>query len=83
MGVFCMNYYSDNKWTNKTKQKFIGTQTTEWSLPEGKGVGEGELDKGNLIYGNGRKLDFWWWALNSVYRYQNIMYTWNLYNVIN
>ena len=31
-------------------------------------------------WGDGWKLDFWWWTLHSLYRCQNMMYTWNSYN---
>ena len=45
-----------------------------------RGVREGEMGKGDQVYGDGWKQNFWWWAPWS----SNIMlYMWNLYNVIN
>lgn len=42
------------------------------------------MGKGSQLYGDGCKLNFWWWACCSIYRSQNIMlYAQNSYNVIN
>ena len=40
--------------------------------------------KGDQLYGDRWKVNFWWWTHCRIYRIRNIMlYTWNLYNVIN
>ena len=48
-------------------------QRTEQWLPKGKGLREGEMGKGDQLYGDGWRINFWWGACCSVYRSRNIM----------
>lgn len=48
-----------------------------------KGYGEGEMGKVGQLYGDGWKLDFWWGAYRRAYRCRFMMYTQNLYEIIN
>ena len=50
----------------------------------GSGVGGRECGKWDQLYGDRRKINFWWWARRRVYvSWNTTLYTWNLYNVIN
>lgn len=40
--------------------KLIDTENTRVVTRGEEGERKGELDKGSQIYGDGRKLDFWW-----------------------
>ena len=41
-----------NEQTNQTKTNTLTWRTEQW-LPEGKGLGEGEMGKEDQLYGNG------------------------------
>ena len=45
---------------NKPKETNTYIQRTEQWLSEEKGLGDGEMSKGDQLYGDGEKINFWW-----------------------
>ena len=65
---------------NQTRQKQRHRYKEQSSgYQRGKGEGEGKMGKGDQLYGDGWKLNFWWPACWGYTEGENIMlYTWNI-----
>ena len=59
---------------NQTKTN-MQTQRTKWWLPEGKEWqwGKGKIGKGDQMYSEEWKINFWWSAHYRLHRSRNIM----------
>ena len=89
--LFCTNQENsyveyktkNNKWTNKTKNTLIDTDTSVVVKREEGWWGDVVKGKEGQIYGN-RRIDLGWWTHKTIYRWCIIeMYTGNLCNFIN
>lgn len=67
------------KFQDKSNETEHADTENRIGVTRGEGVVEGKMDKGDQLYGDGRKVNFWWWALCRVDRSKNkTFYKWNL-----